>query len=114
MKKIVSEQLKKLGVPVNLMGYYYLREAIMLVIKDKSYLNEIMKKLYPGVAERFNTTPEKAERAIRNAITKATIEGYKKEWDVIQLKKGDNAFSKPKNSEFIATVADYISLNYEA
>lgn len=107
MKKIVSEQLKSLGVPTNQLGYEYLREAIELVLKDNSYLHAITKKLYPDIAKKYGATSQRVERAIRHAIHSASIRGTKEEWEAVYLDRCKN----PTNSEFIASVADYLSLN---
>ncbi len=112
MKKIVSEQLKKLGVPVHNLGYEYLREAILLVIKDRMCLHEANKNLYPEVGKLFNVPANRVYFRIRGVIEKAFIYGDNKEWDAIQLKKGDYSFNCPSNSEFIAYVSDYIDLNW--
>ena len=40
----------------------------MLTIDDMEILNSVMQVLYPEVARKFNTTPYRIERAIRQAI----------------------------------------------
>ena len=64
----ITEVLHHLGVPANIKGYIYLREAIQLIIKDVELLGSITKKVYPDVAKKFHTTPSRVERAIRHAI----------------------------------------------
>ena len=49
MKKVISEQLKRLGIPANLLGYEYLREAVAMAIADKNYIRQINK----GFISRF-------------------------------------------------------------
>ena len=110
MKKIITEHLKNLGVPANLCGYDYLREAIGLVISDKSYMCQITKLLYPDVAVKFKTTSVRVERGIRHAIERATEnapieEGFKVFGNSMSASRG-----KPTNSEFIAGLADFIIL----
>lgn len=63
------------------------------------------------IAKQFNTTRSKAERAIRHAIEVGWERGN---IDTIQKLFGytvDMNKGKPTNSEFIATVADYIHMN---
>ena len=64
----VTEIIQEIGVPAHIKGYLYLREAITLVIENMDYLGAVTKELYPSVAEKFNTTPSRVERAIRHAI----------------------------------------------
>ena len=66
--------------------------------------------LYPEVAKRYNTTPYRVERAIRHAIEVAWDRG-----DIETLQKFfgytvSNIKGKPTNSEFIAMIADNLSL----
>lgn len=106
----IAETLKELGVPADLSGYFYLRKAIELMVQDMSYMHGITKKLYPDVAKKFNTTPSRAERAIRHAIEVACYRGnielqHKIFGNTVDANKG-----KPTNSEFIVTVADWLKM----
>ena len=105
----ITQVLHKLGVPAHIKGYLYLREAIQSVVKNVDLLGAITKELYPEVADTFNTTPSRVERAIRHAIEVAWERGNEKE-----LKKYfENTLSKnskPTNSQFIARIADELRL----
>ena len=106
----VTEILHQIGVPAHIKGYQYLREAIMLAIDDMDVINSVTKVLYPEVARKFNTTPSRVERAIRHAIEVAWDRG-----DIETLQKFfgytvSNIKGKPTNSEFIAMIADCLSL----
>lgn len=105
MKTAISKQLKKLGVPTNLLGYDYLKEAIELVIKDKEYLRCVVKKLYREIASLYSSTPQRVERAMRHAIHSAFARGDIKTWEIVFLNIGNKP---PTNSEFVACVADYL------
>lgn len=105
----ITAILKDLGIPANLLGYHYLRYGIELMMDDVSYINGIVKKLYPKIAEKFETTPTRVERAMRHAIETSWEKGSPYLTDRIfscSVKEGDN----PTNSEFICTVADYLML----
>ena len=72
--------------------------------------NAITKVLYPQVAKTFQTTPSRVERAIRHAIEVAWDRG---DLDTLQRFFGytvSNIKGKPTNSEFIAMIADCLSL----
>ena len=73
-------------------------------------INAVTKVLYPEVAKKFNTTPSRVERAIRHAIEVAWDRG---DIEVLQKFFGytvSNIKGKPTNSEFIAMIADCLSL----
>ena len=64
----VTNIIHEVGVPAHIKGYQYLREAIIMVVKDIDVINQITKSLYPQIAKKFETTPSRVERAIRHAI----------------------------------------------
>ncbi len=106
----ISKVLHKLGIPAHIKGYLYLREAIKLVFEDINMMGAVTKKLYPTVAENFDTTPSRVERAIRHAIDVAWDKGEQK---VIRNYFGNTLTSssgKPTNSQFIAKIADRLRL----
>ncbi len=94
------------GIPAHIKGYQFLREAIKMAIDNPEIINSITKKLYPSIAERFETTASKVERAIRHAIEVAWNRG---KIENINALFGIRVYSnneKPTNGEFIALVAD--------
>lgn len=106
----ITNIIHEIGVPAHIKGYQYLREAIMMVVNNVDLLSGITKELYPGIAERFNTTPSRVERAIRHAIevawSRGRIETINKLFGyTIHDEKG-----KPTNGEFIAMVADKLRM----
>lgn len=106
----ISDFLHELGVPANIRGYLYLREAISMVTEEIQLLSGITKILYPMIAEQHETTPSRVERAIRHAIEVAWSRGN---IDAINRLFGftvDHRRGKPTNSEFIAMVADRLRL----
>ena len=110
LEAIVTDIIHEIGVPAHIKGYQYLREAIILTIKDMDMINAVTKVLYPEVAKRFGTTPSRVERAIRHAIEVAWDRG-----DVETLQRFfgytvSGIKGKPTNSEFIAMIADNLSL----
>ncbi len=110
LEAMVTEIIHEIGVPAHIKGYQYLREAIILTINDMDIINAVTKVLYPTVAKKFNTTPSRVERAIRHAIEVAWDRG---DIEVLQKFFGytvSNIKGKPTNSEFIAMIADCLSL----
>ena len=99
------------GIPAHIKGYQFLREAIKLAMENPDIINSITKKLYPSIAERFETSASKVERAIRHAIEVA--------WSRGKIENINSVFGltvytnneKPTNGEFIALVADKMLLD---
>ena len=106
----VSEILHQIGVPAHIKGYHYLRDSIILSIKEPEIINAITKQLYPSVAKKFSTTSSRVERAIRHAIEVAWDRG---DVDILNSYFGYTIHisrGKPTNSEFIAMIADKLRL----
>lgn len=112
LEKDVTDMIHEIGVPAHIKGYQYLREAIMMSVRDGEMLNSITKVLYPTIAKKYQTTSSRVERAIRHAIEVAWSRGNMETLDslfgyTISIGKG-----KPTNSEFIALITDKIRLHY--
>lgn len=106
----ISKIFINVGIPPHIKGYVFLREGVKMAVDDPSVINNITKKLYPSIGEKFNTTPSKVERAIRHAIEVAWNRGR---IDTINSILGVRAYigaEKPTNGEFIALVADKMLL----
>ncbi|MFA7467453.1 MAG: sporulation transcription factor Spo0A [Desulfotomaculaceae bacterium] len=106
----VTNIIHEMGVPAHIKGYHYLRDAILEVIEDVNLLGAVTKELYPSIAQKYQTTPSRVERAIRHAIELAwdrgNVEMMTKFFGyTINLERG-----KPTNSEFIAMVADKLRI----
>ena len=107
---IISDTLCHIGVPAHIKGYQYSRASIKMCIEDSEMLSAVTKLLYPTVAKQFKTTPSRVERAIRHAVEVAWSRG---DVDVLSSYFGYTVNAqkgKPTNSEFIAMLADKISL----
>lgn len=111
--EMLDDKIKSLffmmGIPIHLKGYRYLNAAIKMVVNSPNIINNITKVLYPGIAENFQTSPTRVERAIRNAIEVAWIRG--------NLNKINDIFGyeilnqiKPTNGQFIALLAAKINM----
>ncbi len=110
LELMVTDIIHQIGVPAHIKGYHYLREAIILSIKNSDIVNSVTKLLYPTVAKTHNTTASRVERAIRHAIEVAWDRG---DIDVLNSYFGytiQNERGKPTNSEFIAMISDKLRL----
>ena len=110
LESLTTNILHDIGVPANIRGYQYLREAILLASKDEDSKNAILKSRYSEIANMYETTATKVERAIRGAIEIAWDRG---DLDTLQRYFGytvSNIKGKPTNTEFISIIADRIRL----
>ncbi len=110
----VTNIIHEVGVPAHIKGYQYLREAIILVVNDIDVINQITKSLYPQIAQKFDTTPSRVERAIRHAIEVAWGRGEPSIMENIFGYTVSAAKGKPTNSEFIAMIADKLRLELKS
>ena len=114
IESLVTGIIHEIGVPAHIKGYQYLREAIIIAVNDMDVINAITKVLYPQVANTFQTSPSRVERAIRHAIEVAWDRG---DLDTLQRFFGytvSNTKGKPTNSEFIALIADKLQLQLKS
>ena len=111
LELMVTEIIHKIGIPAHIKGYNYLRDAIILSVKDSEMINSVTKLLYPTIAKNFKTTSSRVERAIRHAIEVAWDRG---DVEVLEAYFGytvQNQRGKPTNSEFIAMISDNLRLS---
>lgn len=110
----VTQIIHEIGIPPNIKGYRYLREAILIMIEKDGRFGGITKELYPTIARQFQTTPSRVERAIRHAIEVAWSRGN------LEILSGLFGYTisrdrgKPTNSQFIAAVADKLRMEMKA
>lgn len=110
LEEQVSRMMSELGVPAHYKGYLYLREAILQVNERPELLSRVTKGLYPAVARRFGSTPDKVERAIRHAIEATWTRGNLPRLNALFAYGVDTRTGKPTNSSFIARMADELAL----
>ena len=110
----LSSLFLTIGIPAHIKGYQFLREAVKMVIDNPDVINRITKELYPGIGRRFNTTASKVERAIRHAIEVAWSRGRVETLNRAFGCKVATKEDKPTNGEFIAMIADKLSMERTA
>lgn len=106
LEEKISNIFITVGIPAHIKGYQFLREAIKMAIDTPEIINSITKKLYPSIAEKFDTSASKVERAIRHAIEVAWNRGKIENINSLFGLKVYSSNEKPTNGEFIALVAD--------
>lgn len=111
-RKIITEQLRTLGVKPALAGYNYLKYALAICYDDINNLHSIT-KLYCKVAKELDSTPSRVERAMRHVIENAWHIGS----SVLQNRIFGYTVSEekthPTNKEFIAAVVEYLHEEFD-
>lgn len=90
--KGIVDFLIGVGVKPNLKGFGYLYQAIRITIENNCRIPQVTKYLYPEIAELYNDTASRVERAMRHAI-----------------ETSETDYRYMSCSEFIATAALMIS-----
>ena len=102
----ISNIFISIGIPAHIKGYQFLREAVKLAVEEPEIIGSITKKLYPTIAQRFETSSSKVERGMRHAIEVAWNRGKIENINNIFGLKIYNRNEKPTNGELIALIAD--------
>ena len=114
LEAAVTNIIHEVGVPAHIKGYQFLREAIIMSVKNAEMINQVTKLLYPDIANKYGTTPSRVERAIRHAIEVAWGRGDPKVTESIFGYTVSADKGKPTNSEFIAMIADKLRLELKS
>jgi len=104
----ITKFIQNMGIPSNLLGYRYIRTAVLLAYEDEEYLRYIVKKLYVEVAKIHNTTSSKVERAIRTAVEAAWKNGNTRYLNKMFRYTINPEKGVPTNSQFLSMLVDKI------
>ena len=108
----VTKLLLSLGVPAHLKGYHYLSSAFLRSEQDIVVVSTVTKLLFRDVAREYNTSVQKVERAIRNAIEVSWMRGNIESMEEMFGFSAHSGKGRPTNSEYIARVADAVHLAF--
>ncbi len=103
-----SSLLLGIGIPIRVLGFQYLREAIRRVSDAPELAASVTGRLYPAIAEQFDTSCSRVERNIRHAIRLG--------WPLGDVCLQRAAFGRaaadgrlcPTNTEFITAMAEML------
>jgi len=109
----INSVVRSLGLKAHIKGYEYIKLAVFMIIEDKTIMHKITARLYPKIAETFNTRASRVERAIRHSIEILWQSGEFTAINKLFGREVNLCEKKPTNSEFLATLADYISIRQE-
>ncbi len=113
LEEKISKIFINVGIPPHIKGYVFLREGVKMAVEEPNIINNITKRLYPSIGDKFGTSASKVERAIRHAIEVAWNRGRIEAINSILGVRAYVGQDKPTNGEFIALVADKMLLELE-
>lgn len=106
----IEKLVRDAGVSDSQKGFYYIIESVSQIYHDRSLVNAMIKQLYPSVAEKFNVSHTKIERAICHAIEQAWEDNGFHNINQFFIPNSMHIYDKPSNAEFIAMIADRLML----
>lgn len=93
-KMQIIDELNEMKVRPNLLGYDYLAEAVLMILKNPEYKHNLIKNVYFEIAKKFNVSIFKIDRNIRTIVD--------------EYSKKNNIGEKITNSYFICKIAKNI------
>ena len=106
MKNKTTKTLLVLGMPPEMSGYLYAREAIQIIMSTPNSAYRWC-ETYDKVADKFSTTGKRVERSIRHALKKTRENGAILYLETFQHMSVNRP---PTVSHFIATVAEHLKM----
>lgn len=103
-----KELMHGIGIYASIQGYTYILNSVILILKDRSILTSITKRLYPTLAKMSNTSVSAVERSMRHAIEKAWQNGNIELLEEIFGYTLSPERDKPSNSHFVAMLAERV------
>lgn len=108
----ISDMLHTLGVPTHLRGYLFIREGVKILYNNDN-ISYITKDVYPMIADKYNSTPTRVERAIRHAIEISWSRGDINVLTEFFGNSVDLDRDRPTNAEYLVTIADRLKISGE-
>jgi len=105
--RTVTELIRSIGVTPNLSGFNYLREAVLMGMKEPARLENVTRDIYAILAEKYDTKARNIDRAIRCALISAQNK-TKNPNGLLQHMQEPILFNnsrRPNNSQVIAFLA---------
>lgn len=111
MESKIIEILKELGIPMGILGFKYIKEAVIIAAGNDDALSGITKSggIYDTVAKKNNSTKTRVERAIRHAIEQCFIRPNTKVIEKYFGNTPDISSGKLTNRNFIAALVDVVN-----
>lgn len=102
----IFQALMDTGIPANILGYRYLKKALMMAVEDPDVVLKPKERIYQPLANEHRCTASDVQQAIRRAIT---VGKDRSKPEVLQ-QYCDYTDKVPKSGEYIAQVAEKICI----
>lgn len=113
-KSLIANTLHDVGIPANIKGYFYLLDALDLVIANPEATFSLTQSIYVPIAKQHGIKPGQVSRAIKRAIDIAWDRG---DLDTLQSYFGytvSNTRGMPTNGEFVAIIGETLRFQLDA
>lgn len=109
----ISSLLLSIGAGTNLLGYSYLKDGIIVIMKKQGRVKSIIKDVYEEIAIQNNSSVSKVERSIRTLINSI--------WNNNRLNVLNQFFDvkdvfrpqeKPTNNQLMSVIANRLLQNF--
>lgn len=105
-ESIIRNILLEIGAPDHLLGHPMVIEGVMLALEDRGYSDNLTHQLYPKLAECFDTTALRVERAIRHLIETTWVHGDMDAQDKYFGATVDPNKGRPTSGQFISRLVN--------
>lgn len=113
-RSLIANTLHDVGIPANLKGYFYLLDALELVITNPEAIFSMTQSVYVPIARQHGVQPEQVSHAITRAIDIAWDRG---DLNTLQSYFGytvSNTRGMPTNGEFVSIIGETLRFQLDA
>lgn len=96
----IKRIVKNLGISSELLGYNYICTAAEMAYYDADIMKNMIDRLYPAIAAKYEKSPSSVERAMRHAVTTSWDKGNR----IIRAE----FIKKPDNFHLIMYITDVV------
>lgn len=107
-EEMADRILSALSFKRKLLGFGYLREAVLIACRYPDGRAVLSREVYPVIAERHGKNTRSVEHAIRNAINICFYHGNLKNVNIFLHSNVVNVNYPPTNGEFIISIAAFL------
>jgi hypothetical protein len=105
----LKDLLKAIGIPLGYRGFYYIKEAVVILVKESPTPPKIM-TLYERVGEKYNRDGATVSHTIKYAIIKACETGNQDMLNTLLPGCISKKRKLPTNLQFLRAVVEYIQV----
>ncbi|MGE5558979.1 MAG: sporulation transcription factor Spo0A [Bacillota bacterium] len=108
----IARIFHEMGIPVNLRGYAYLREAVHQMLENDQTNWSVTKLLYPQIAQKFHCTPSGVESAIRYILDMVWERGNVEYLSSFFRFPKSGARKQPTTSQFLSRIVEHLRMSH--